>query len=295
MKDLIFLGGMGVVLWIVYCIVSKRSLIPFIKSKKNKPTIDNQYNSNVNKTKKNDEEVYEENEPDLFEELLDDVIDIKNHLVHLEGNRFLLFTEVLPCNYFLRSQEEQEAIDSAFESWLATLNYPVQFYLQNRYVDLSEPIEEMRRNMMEQNDIPLNALEYGKAMLDDLIRWQMGAPRYETKRYLVFSYEVNLSNISGNTKEEFAERVEEKAWSELYRRYNSARNLLRKANMDVQLLTTEGIIDVFYHLFNRKKALKNKFKNIKDREMLSLYSTADQSQSRIEYVKEMISENEKSI
>ncbi len=294
MKDLLFLAIMGSVLWIVYASVTKRSLIPFLRTnkQKDKPNIENQYNTN--KTKKDEQEVHEEEEPNLFEELIEDVLDIKNHLVHLQGNRFLLYCEVQPCNYFLRSQDEQEAVDSSFESWLATLNYPVQFYLQNRYVDLSEPIEEMRRNMMEQNDIPINAVEYGKVMLDDLIRWQLAAPRYETKRYLVFSYEVNVGNITAANKEEFAERVEEKAWSELYRRYNSSKNLLRKASMEVELLTTEGILDVYYHLFNRKKALKNKFKNIRDREMLSLYSTSDQKQTRIEYVKEMISENEKS-
>jgi hypothetical protein len=295
MKDLLFLAVMGSILWIVYAVTSKRSIIPFIKTKKTKEKTGFVDQFNEAKAKTDEEEVYQEQDPDLFEELLEDVIDIKNHLVHLEGNRFVMYCEVQPCNYFLRSQEEQEAIDSAFEAWLATLNYPVQIYLQNRYVDLSEPIEEMRRNMMEQNDLPVNAIEYGKAMLEDLVRWQMAAPRYETKRYLVFPYEVNVNNIQAASKEEFAERVEERAWTELYRRYSNAKNMLRKANMDVQLLTTEGIIDLFYHQFNRKKALKNKFKNVRDHEMLSLYSTADQPQSRIEYVKELINENEKSV
>lgn len=287
MGDIIFLLIMGSILWIVYAVVSRRSIIPFVKSKK-----ENQGEFNANNQKKKQENAYSEQEPDLFEDLVEDIVDINNHLVHLQNNRFLLFAEVGPCNYFLRSQDEQEAIDSAFESWLATLNYQVQWYIQSRYIDLSEPIDEMRSNMMDSNDIPPNALEYGKSMLNDLIRWQTASPRYESKRYIVFPYEVNVSGIEASNKKEFAERIEEKAWTELYRRYNNARGSLRKANMEVQLLTTEGILEVFYHLFNRKKALKAKFKNIREREMLSLYSTADQSQSRVEYVKEMISQNE---
>jgi hypothetical protein len=293
MGDILFLLIMGSVLWIVYCVVSKRSIIPFIKKKDDGQKSDTTLKNVRTGSKKNkNEPVYEETEPDLFEDLLEDVVDIKNHLVHLKNNRFLLYAEVEPCNYFLRSQSEQEAIDAAFESWLATLNYPVQWYLQNRYIDLSEPIEEMRKNMMEANDIPLNALEYGKSMLEDLIRWQTSSPRYETKRYIIFPYEVNVNSIEASSKEELQERIEEKAWNELYRRYNNARSSLRKANMNVQLLTTEGILEVLYHAFNRKKALKAKFKNIREREMLSLYSTADQSQSRIEYVKELIKQNE---
>lgn len=289
MGDILFLLIMGTALWCVYCFVTKRSFIPFVK--KNKDTSLAASSLKVGGGKKQ-EEVYEEQEPDLFEDLIEDIVDINNHLVHLRGNRFLLYAEVGPCNYFLRSQEEQEAIDSAFESWLATLNYQVQWYIQSRYIDLSEPIEEMRSNMMEANDIPYNALEYGKSMLNDLIHWQNSSPRYEEKDYIVFPYEVNVSNLDASNKDELKEQIVEKAWTELYRRYNNARGLLRKANMDVQLLTTEGIYDVLYHLFNRKKALKTKFKNIREREMLSLYSTADQSQSRIEYVKELISKNE---
>ncbi|WP_121616753.1 hypothetical protein [Virgibacillus halodenitrificans] len=292
MGDIIFLSVMGLALWIVYCLVTKRSIIPFVKKKEdNFPKAETAMKKSGSGKAKN-EQHFEETEPDLFEDLLDDVIDVSNHLVHLKNNRFLLFAEVEPCNYFLRSQDEQEGIDSAFESWLATLNYPVQWYIQSRYIDLSEPIDEMRTNMVEASDIPINALEYGKTMLEDLTNWQTSSPRYEAKRYIVFSYEVNLGNIEADSKEERAERIEEKAWSELYRRYNNARSSLRKANMNVQLLTTEGILEVFYHAFNRKKALKFKFKNIRERENLSLYSTADQKQSRVEYVKELIKENE---
>lgn len=294
MGDIIFLSVMGLALWIVYCLVSKRSIIPFVKKKD-----DNVHKAETSlrkggsgKGNKKNEQHFEETEPDLFEDLLEDVVDVNNHLVRLKNNRFLLFAEVEPCNYFLRSQDEQEGIDSAFESWLATLNYPVQWYIQSRYIDLSEPIEEMRKNMMEANDIPFNALEYGKTMLEDLIHWQNSSPRYESKRYIIFSYEVNVGSIEADSKDEREERIEEKAWSELYRRYNNARSSLRKANMNVQLLTTEGILEVFYHAFNRKKALKYKFKNIRERESLSLYSTADQKQSRVEYVKELINQNE---
>ena len=289
MGDIIFLLVMGSALWIVYALVTKRSIIPFVKSKKD--ANEAAFTAN-NSKKKKPEANYEEQEPDLFEDLIEDVLDVKNHLVHLKNNKFLLFAEVGACNYFLRSQDEQEAIDASFESWLATLNYQVQWYIQSRYVDLSEPIEEMHKNMMEANDIPPSALEYGKSMLNDLIRWQTSSPRYEAKRYIIFPYEVNVSNIEATDKEEFMERVEEKAWTELYRRFNNAKGSLRKANMDVELLTTEGILDVLYHLFNRKKALKSKFKNVREREMLSLYSTADQGQSRVEYVKELISQNE---
>lgn len=314
MSDLLFFLIMGSFVWIVYAKATKKPIIPWKettttkeakigfnklmadrKTKKSKNK--NKKKNTTNKNGKDEDEVFIEEEPNIFPDLLDEIVDIKDHMIHLKDNQFLLFTEVMPCNYFLRSQDEQEAIDANFESWLATLNYTVKVYLQTRYVDLSEPIEEMRRNMHEQRDLPPNAIEYGRAMLADMERWQLSAPRYEIKRYLVFPYKVNVNALAGTPTDdkELREKIEEKAFSELYRRFSAARTILRKSYMDVDLLTTEGIIDVLYHAFNRRKALKTKYKNVKEREMLATYSTSDQSDSRIEMVKEMIKDNEKTL
>lgn len=297
MKDLLYFIVMGSILWIVYAKTSNKSIIPWKETdttRDAKRGLSKSIEERKNKKKK--ENHYVEQEPQLFMDLLSEVKDIKGHMVHLKGNKFLMFAEVRPCNYFLRSQDEQETIDAIFESWLASINYNIRVYLQTRYIDLSEPIEEMRKNMMEQDDLPPNAIEYGKAMLEDLKRWQAAAPRYEVKRYIIFPYTVKMNSInSEDTEEELAEKIEEKAFAELYRRLNAAKTILKKSYMEVDLLTTEGITEVLYHHFNRRKALKRKFKDIKEREMLSNYVTADQTQDRIELVKEMIKENEKLI
>ncbi|MFP3361339.1 hypothetical protein R0K17_28940, partial [Planococcus sp. SIMBA_143] len=81
--------------------------------------------------------------------------------------------------------------------------------------------EEMRQNMMKAEDLHENALEYGKSMVDDLTRWQAIAPRYETKRYLIFSYKVKVSDITADDKEEFENKRIDKAFAELYRRVNT--------------------------------------------------------------------------
>ncbi|MGG6447737.1 hypothetical protein [Pseudobacillus badius] len=308
MGDLLFFLVLGIVFWIVYAKISKRPIIPWketaatkearsgfekvMSDRKRKNAKKKAINSRKKNNKKgNDEDVYIEEEPDVFADLLDNIEDIKDHMIHLKDNEFIMFAEVRPCNYFLRSQDEQEAIDGNFESWLATLNYNIKIYLQARYVDLDEPIGEMRKNLETQLDLPPNAVIYGQTMLEDMERWQLSAPRYEVKRYILFTYKVNLNTLSGansGNEREQRDKIEEKAFSELYRRLNAAKTILRKSYMEVDLLTTEGIIEVLYHAFNRRKALKTKYKNVKEREMLATYSTADQDQSQIEMVKEML-------
>lgn len=302
MGDLIYFAILGLVAWIVYAKISQKSIIPFknnATTKEAKKGFDKVMSDRKKQKQKkqNNKDIYMEEEPDLFSELIDEIEDISDHMVHLKDNQFLLFAEVKPCNYFLRSQQEQEIIDSNFEAWLATINDHVRIYLQTRYIDLSEPIEQMKKNLKQATDLPDNAKEYGETMIKDMEKWQVGAPRYEVKRYLIFPFRVNLNELSGVSKDkkELKEKAIDKAFGQLYRRYSASKTILKKSYMEVEMLSTDGIVEVLYHAFNRKKALKVKYKNIQEREMLSNYVTADQEQKRIEIVKELIKENEKII
>nr|WP_285846752.1 hypothetical protein [Priestia koreensis] len=242
----------------------------------------------TSKGKKGKKSVGDEDEPDPFEELFSDMEEIVKKMIRFENDRFVMIAEVDPVNYFLLSPEEQEAIDRTFETWLATLHYPVQIYLQNRYVDLSDPIEKMRDIMLGQDDLPINAIEYGQSMIEDLTRWQELTPRYETKRYLAVSYQVNVKEINADNKDELEEKILQKAYNELSRRVSAAANALRKARIGVNRLDNDGIGELLYFAFNRKKAIKNRYKDIARNEMLALYTTADQDERHIELVKEMI-------
>jgi hypothetical protein len=227
-----------------------------------------------------------EQEPELILDLFHDVEEMADNMLVMKDHRFVMFAEVEPVNYFLLSEDEQDAIDVIFERWLAQINYPVQIYLQNRLTDLSEAIEQMEKNMMTSSDLTSNAMEYGRAFLEHLQRWQTYTPRYETKRFLIFYHHVPPSSVQATDAEELKERMYEKAFAELYRRFNTAKSQLRKANMDVHLLSNAGITEVLYHALNRHKAAKNRFRDIERYEMLSLYVTADQDDARIEAVKE---------
>lgn len=287
MRDLLIMGIFLGALYVFYRIMLKEPILPW----KEKKSFDVTSNAKRKSNKKRNE-VQMEQETHLFEELFDDVKDISNHMIRFNDNSFTLIGEVEPVNYFLKSQDEQEVIDSIFESWLATLNYHVGWYLQNRFVDISEPIEEMSKSMKESEDLNEAAYSFGQSMIEDLVQWQTSTPRYETKRYIVFTHKVNVNEINADSKEELEEKIVEKAFAELMRRLNSAKAQLRKAEITVSLLPTEGIYDLLYHTFNRRKAVKQRFKDMVEQEKNALYITADQSDGRIEAVKEALEEYE---
>ncbi|MCM3443612.1 MULTISPECIES: hypothetical protein [Metabacillus] len=280
--EIIIMAVMGIGLYIFAKVMMKEPIIP--GREKNAAQI-----KPSSKKKKGENQGGEsEEEPDPFREMFNDLKEINSHMMRFSNNKFVMLAEVEPVNYFLLSQEEQEGIDMTFETWIAQINYPVQWYLQNRYIDLSEPIEAMRQNMLNQEDMNQNSLEYGRTLIEDLSKWQAISPRYETKRYIVFHETINAHEIKADDKEELEEKIIDKAFQELYRRLNTAKNSLRKAEIDVHMLTNEGLGEVFYYAMNRRKAVKNRFKDTNLQEQLALYITADQDLARIETVKEMI-------
>jgi len=258
MRDILILAVVGIVFYVFYKIMLKEPILPW----KEKVVTDNTTLQSGKKKKKGKHEVQIEQEPQLFEELFENVNDISNHMIRYKDNSFTLIAEVEPVNYFLKSQDEQEAIDKEFESYLASINYPISCYLQSRYIDISEPIKHMTESMKNSEDLNEAALSFGQSMINDLIEWQTQTPRYETKRYLIFNHKINTSDVQADSKEELEEKLVEKTFSELMRRYNAAKNQLRKSEIEVSLLPTEGIYELLYHTFNRRKAVKQRFKDM---------------------------------
>lgn len=293
MKDVLVILALVISIYIIFKFMAKEPLLPW----KAKKTVQNGWKTSksASKTKKkknkknqSDYEFNEEDEAEPFPFLFHDVVDISHNMIRHENNMFFLMCEVEPVNYFLLSQDEQEVVDIQLETWLATLEFPTKIYLQNRFIDLSEPIENMVNNMGKENNLHENTLTYGRSVIEDIQRWQNAQPRYETKRYIIFPYDSRGKDISAETEEEYESRLVDKAFSELFRRYSSTSSVLSKSGAKVHLLATEGIFEVQYHALNRKKALKNRFVDIERGDMMTLYLTGDTTEKRLEQVKEAI-------
>lgn len=230
-----------------------------------------------------------------FRTIFPEIESFSDHMIKSSENRFTMVAEVSPVNYFLMDEQEKEQVDVIFESWIAQLEYPVRIYLQSRHVDLTEQIEIIQKTMDQQDNLYHKLKEYGDIMISNLKRWQNEQPRFETKRYLLFDIQINPKDVRVSEGEDFETRMYEKAFMELRRRLFSAQNQLRRSSNDVEMLSTEGIAEVLYYSFNRKKALKNRFKDVFEKEQLASFITSDQTAERIVAVKSQIEMNEANI
>lgn len=284
MKDILFLLTTSLIIYIVSRIILKEPILFWKKSKVQQPVVKNGKSKKQGK-KKGVVNPLEEIESAPFRELFSHVQGIENHMIRHHNNTFTMIAEVEPVNYFLLDQEEQEGIDSIFETWLAQLNYSIRIYKQNRFVDLTKPIKEIQSVLDNEQQNNPNGLLFGQNMIENLIRWQKEQPRYETKTFVIFDYIVDVKDLKADDAEELEEKIVDKAFAELNRRVNTAKSQLRKADMNVEMLATDGIGEVLYYGFNRRKAKKNHYRDIEEQEQLALYSTAEQTKSRIIKVK----------
>ncbi len=287
MKDILFLLVMGLAVYVAGRLFLKEPILPWAskKDKNEGPIVPTDKKKKNKKKGRHPVSPLDEVEAAPFRELFGHVVEIEHHMIRHKDNTFTLMAEVEPVNYFLLDQEEQDGIDATFETWLSQLNYSVRIYLQNRFVDLTLPIQEIQQVMDKEDDLHPLARQFGQNMISDLLYWQNAQPRYETKRYLIFDYRVETKDIKADDAEDMEEKIVDKAFNELYRRLKTAQGQLRKADMNVQMLTTTGVNEVLYYGFNRRKAKKNHFRDIAAQEQLSLYSTADQTAAYVSRVK----------
>src|SRR3990172_6616505 len=74
-----------------------------------------------------------------------EIEDIKDDLVILRDGSCCLILQVSAINFGLLSEEEQEAIISAYASLLNSLSFPLRIVIISRRKDISSYLESLRR------------------------------------------------------------------------------------------------------------------------------------------------------
>lgn len=287
MGDILVLAIAAIFVYLVYCFIAKRPIIPTKKNLDKARLKKKEARNQAREKFKN--ELLDEDEAVPFQDFFPEIEDIKEGMIIQEGYWYSIVAQVIPVNYYLLDEEEQDKIDKDFESWLSQLDNSLpRIYVQNRFIDLTENIEQIQKTMIEQDDLNEDAQQYGKYMLEDLKNFQIERPRFEQRYSLIFDYQVNTSELRLEDGDILEEKAMEKAKAELLRKLSTAQSQLYKSGNEVIRLSTEGIIELLYHQFNRRKARKNRFRDIAQQEMMALYSTANQSAEHIAEVKEDI-------
>ncbi len=208
-----------------------------------------------------------------FDKISDDMI------IQDGGSRYTMVVQCKGINYDLMSQIEQLSVEEGFISFLNTLKFPIQLYVQARAVDLRGSIKMFREKINElEVKVDDAALEYKRVTeseeldRDSVYEAQLNFERYnnmyeyasditryvermsmnkhmlQRKFYIIFSYEKSEINSSNNFSKN---EVKEICYRELYTRAQSIIGALAGCSVTGRILDSNELAELLYISYNR--------------------------------------------
>lgn len=185
------------------------------------------------------------------------VKDIHDDVVLLKNGQMCMVLLASSINFALKSTEEQEAILSQFQSFLNTIDFSLQIYIQSRRLDIRPYLAILaERESIQDND--LMRIQLREYM--EFIRTFTTEVDIMTKNFfVVVPYTPGGAELKGFAqllrpgKSTDAEKHTEKFTedkSQLVQRVSVVEQGLGRLGIRTVPLGTEELTELFYHIFN---------------------------------------------
>jgi len=202
-----------------------------------------------------------------------DIIEIKENTVIMRDGTLRAVILISSINFALKSEDEQNAIISAYVSFLNNIDFPLQIIIQSRELNIDSYIKGLR--------------EKGKVQTNELLKMQtneyiqyinelISMSKIMNKRfYIVIPY-----NPLSDKQKKFFSRVldvfkpsalikmkEEKFRRrrlELTRRVDNAISGLNSVGLNAIELDTQGLIELYYNCYNPSTSANQKLTDVNE-------------------------------
>ena len=282
---LILLAILAVFAVIFFTVTKKQEKATNLSSK------DSSKENRNSKNSKNNEKKEEIRKEDVFKFMEFDRI-LDSMIVQNNGSRYTMAIKCKGINYDLMSEVEQISVEEGFITFLNTLRYPIQLYVQAQNVDLKSVIQEYKNNISgvksdferldaeynkvlesfesttqeiekvenERNKV-LNVYEYASDIINYVERMSTNKSLLQRNFYVLVSY--STSEIAGAdkfTKDELLNIC----YTELLTRAQSIISGLSSCSVEGRVLDSNEVADLLYMAYNRD-----------DKGLLSVKETSD--------------------
>jgi len=182
--------------------------------------------------------------------------DIKNGVVILKNGQMNTILLASSINFALKSLDEQTAILKQFQSFLNTLDFSLQVYVQSRRLDIEPYLEQLRaRETVQDNDMMRIQLREYINFVGTFVK----EVDVMTKNFFVvipynpisINLKSNFSNLLGgnstttHSDEKFAEYH-----IQLEQRVSVVEQGLNRLGVKTVKLQNDELVELFYHIFN---------------------------------------------
>ncbi len=185
--------------------------------------------------------------------------DIKQNVVIMKDGRMCSILLASSINFALKSLDEQRAILGQFQTFLNTLDFSIQFYIQSRRLDIEPYLDQLRaREPQQDNDLMrIQLREY----IDFIKSFVSEVDVMSKNFFIVIPYSprgVELQNVSsglssvlGNKKTPQQDDASfEEHRLQLEQRASLVEQGLNRIGVRTIALEDEALVELYYHIFN---------------------------------------------
>ncbi|MDP4000753.1 MAG: hypothetical protein Q8P83_00735 [bacterium] len=207
-----------------------------------------------------------------------DIAEIKQGTIVLKDGSLRAVIAVSSTNFSLKSNDEQNALISVYQSFLNSLQFPIQILMQSRKLDINVYLDKLRSIMQEQTNelLRMQTQEYIE-YISKLIEF---ASIMNKSFYVIVPFStqaakegffqkfmslLNPVGTLGTQKHNF-----EKHRELLFQRVNQLTSGLSGMNLRAIILGTEELVELLYNSYNLDMASPIKIKDIAELELTDI-------------------------
>ncbi|PJE73452.1 MAG: hypothetical protein COV02_02520 [Candidatus Terrybacteria bacterium CG10_big_fil_rev_8_21_14_0_10_41_10] len=189
--------------------------------------------------------------------------EIRDGVIILKDNSMRMILMASTLNFALKSEEEQSAIVLQYQNFLNSLDFPVQFFIQSRKLDIGPYLAILSEAEKSHDNelLRIQTKEYAEFVKNFVqVTNVMSKTFYITVPYTNVSIEVKkgrfgslFGGIAGGGKRGSMDEKDEKFEQykiQLQQRSDVVQQGLARAGIRVAPLNTEELIELFYELYN---------------------------------------------
>jgi len=184
------------------------------------------------------------------------VRDIRDNVVILKNGQLCMVLLASSINFALKSSDEQQAILGQFQSFLNTLDFSLQFYIQSRQLNIEPYLNLLlEREPLQDND--LMRIQLREYM--EFIRTFTAEVDVMSKSFFIIipytpmqiDFSSNISAVFGKKKDLTIEDSKfEENRLQLEQRASLVEQGLARIGVRTIGLQNEELVELYYHIFN---------------------------------------------
>ncbi len=210
------------------------------------------------------------------------IAEIRDGIVIMNDGTFRSVLMLKSINFDLMSQQEQEAVEFAYQGFLNSLYFPIQIFVRSQKVDLQPYIEKLDKIRTEHDNMLLAMLMEDYLVYIDQLAQQTNI--MDKKFYLVIPYYPHAENpkkaiaedsknfltglmnmfSSSETHVVVNEEDLEAAKNELRNRVHAVLSGLNQCGVQGLPLDTQELIELYYDTYNPDTATRQQLKDFDD-------------------------------